>query len=530
MTVDDNEFFREMTLRICGSLDIEQALAQVFEYLRDHVPVDAIGLGYNNLDQEGIDVGRIFVVAKSKRPEVDFIWRGGGDEIVLSNEAVALTRSVPADFPTAFAFNCLEEHPSLRDVFPGIQKDSALFLRLEVGGGLAGVLLISAKGHDRYTEAHTRLLDTVREPFAIAMANARRYREVARMKDLLAEDNRALTADIKRTVGVEVVGADFGLSGVMEQVRQVAPSNSPTLLLGETGTGKEVIAHAIHMASNRSAGPLISMQCGAIPETLLDSELFGYEKGAFTGATERKRGRFERAHRGTLFLDEIGELSPEAQVKLLRILQEHKFERVGGTQTIDADVRVIAATHRDLEQMVRDGSFREDLWYRLSVLPIRIPPLRLRREDIPLLIQYFVERKAREMSLARIPRVPTHDLDRLKRYNWPGNVRELQNIVERALILSSGDGLHFPDLTSPGLDPNRSSTSRPTGRPMTLDQAMAEHIRSVLDQVRWQVAGKGGAAEILQMNPSTLRFRMKKLGIVKNQPFGTFCRGIGATC
>ena len=214
-------------------------------------------------------------------------------------------------------------------------------------------------------------MELVREPFAIAMANARRYRELSRLRDLLAEDNQALSADIQRAVGVEVVGADFGLRTVMEQVRQVAPARSATLLLGETGTGKEVIAHAIHQASPRSSGPMISMQCGAIPESLLDSELFGHERGAFTGALERKRGRFERAHGGTLFLDEIGELSATAQVKLLRVLQEKRFERVGGSSTVEVDVRIIAATHRDLEKMVREGTFREDLWYRLNVLPIR---------------------------------------------------------------------------------------------------------------------------------------------------------------
>jgi transcriptional regulator with GAF, ATPase, and Fis domain len=293
----------------------------------------------------------------------------------------------------------------------------------------------------------------------------------------------------------------------------VAPSNSPALLLGETGTGKEVIANAIHMASPRSKGPMISMPCGAIPETLLDSELFGHEKGAFTGASERKRGRFERADGGTLFLDEIGELSPEAQVKLLRVLQERCFERVGGAETIEVDVRVIAATHRDLDKMVREMKFREDLWYRLNVLPIRIPPLRLRREDIPSLVQYFVERKAREMNLLRVPRISSHDLERLKAYDWPGNVRELQNIVERALILSRGDSLRFPDLASSRPDSEGQETAAASGAPRTMDEAVADHIRSVLDRVGWQVAGSGGAAELLDMNPSTLRFRMKKLGI-----------------
>ena len=512
MSVDESAFFREMTLRICGSLDIDQALEQAFEHLRRHLPADAIGLGYNTVDDPSVREHRMYVVARTRVEGARWIWAGGADDVPLSDAVVRDMRAVPADGPTVLVFNRHEQQlASMRPVFPGIETDSAVFLRLEVGGGMSGVLLVSAAGRDRYTAEHAALLETVREPFAIAMANARRYRELAALKDRLAEDNRSLQADLQRAVGVEVVGADFGLRDVMEQVRQVARSSSPALLLGETGTGKEVIAGAIHAASPRGAGPLIAMQCGAVPESLLDSELFGHEKGAFTGATERKRGRFERAHRGTLFLDEIGELSPEAQVKLLRVLQEKRFERVGGTSPVEVDVRVIAATHRDLEGMVRDGSFREDLWYRLNVLPIRIPPLRLRREDIPSLVQHFVERKAREMNQPAIPRVASHDLERLRRYDWPGNVRELQNVVERALILSRGDRLIFPPLEGP----SRLTQDAPVtaSRPRTMDEAMADHVRDVLERVGWQVAGPGGAAEVLAMKPSTLRFRMKKLGI-----------------
>jgi len=514
MAVDEIEFFREMTLRICGALDIEKALTDSFEYLRRHVPADAMGLGFNNLDMADEGAASIFVLAKAKQESARYIWKDESDEIPLPREAVEYTRSIPEDFPTTFAVNRLEDqHPSLHNVFPGIASDSAVFVRLELVDGMPGVLLVSAKGHDRYSSGHIQLLESIREPFAIAMTNARRYREVIQLKDLLLEDNRALTEDIKRAVGQEVVGADFGLRAVMEQVRQVAPSTSPVLLLGETGTGKEIIANAIHMASKRGSGPMIALQCGAIPETLLDSELFGHEKGAFTGAVERRRGRFERAHGGTLFLDEIGELSPDAQVKLLRVLQEQRFERVGGTETIEVDVRVIAATHRDLEKMVRDGSFREDLWYRLNVLPVRIPPLRLRREDIPSLVQYFVQRKAREMNLTYAPSISHEDLERLARYDWPGNVRELQNIVERSLLLSRGERLVFPELATQRSPDAHHVSARESGGNMTMDAVITSHIRSVLEQTRWKVSGPGGAAELLEMNASTLRFRMQKLGI-----------------
>ena len=505
-------FFRELTLRICGSLDIDRALHEAFSYLRQRMPADAIGLGFNNLDQPGEDP-KVVVVASAGRPGARYLWRHPESQLPIPPAAAEQTRAAGPELPVAWAINRPEElHPALHGVFPGVAHSSALFLRLELTDGLTGVLLISAEGHDRYTPEHVQLVESVREPVAIAMANARRYRELSQLRDLLAEDNRALTADIQRAVGVEVVGADFGLRTVMEQVRQVAPASSATLLLGETGTGKEVIAHAIHLASPRSQGPMISMQCGAIPETLLDSELFGHERGAFTGATERKRGRFERAHGGTLFLDEVGELSPGAQVKLLRVLQEKRFERVGGSETVRVDVRVIAATHRDLEQRVRQGSFREDLWYRLNVLPIRIPPLRLRREDIPSLVMHFLERKSLELNLPHVPSVSAQDLERMRQYDWPGNVRELQNIIERALLISRGGRLTLPPLGAR----SRAVASGPaTAAPgiATLDEAMAAHIRDVLERVGWQVAGRGGAAEVLGLNPSTLRFRMQKLGI-----------------
>ena len=508
--VDENEFFREVTLRICSSLDIKQALSHVFEYIQKFVPADTIGLGYSDLTS-----GQIRVVAKIAQMGAQYIWKDGSSEIMLSNNQAEYSRTQPDDRPSVRIINGPDDQPDdpLHEMFPGLSSNSALFLRLDIHGEEFGGLLMSANGPNRYSAQDAVLIEKIREPLTIAMINARRYRELEHIKDLLVEDNRALSDDIKRTVGIEVVGADFGLRDVMDQVRQIAPSNSPTLLLGETGTGKEVIANAIHMSSPRSKEPMISMQCGAITDTLLDSELFGHEKGAFTGASKRKRGRFERAHGGTLFLDEIGELSPEAQVKLLRILQEHCFERVGGTKTIKVDVRVITATHRDLEKMVREGQFREDLWYRLNVLPIRIPPLRLRREDIPSLVHHFIKRKANEMNLLGIPRVDSHAIERLKIYDWPGNIRELQNIVERAIILSRGGQLTFPELGAGSNLSERNNIISKTESVLTMDQAIENHIRLVLERTGGRIKGKEGAAELLKMNPSTLRFRIKKLGI-----------------
>jgi formate hydrogenlyase transcriptional activator len=510
--MDPNEFFREVTLRICSSLDIQQALTQTFEYLGQIMPADLISLNYIDMERRSV-----FPVARVAREGFYSYIEDLDSNTSLSDEFMRFVREQKAERGGSFV--TLINHPDgipepLLRCFPDLAAFSTIALSLSIRNEPIGSIAVSAEGHNRFTRQHAAMLELVKDPIAMAMSNARRFMQLERMKDLLAEDNRALSADIERMAGTEVIGADFGLRQVMEMVRRSAGANSPVLLLGETGTGKEVIANAIHVASRRRSGPMIRLQCGAVPETLLDSELFGHEKGAFTGATGRKRGRFERADGGTIFLDEIGELSPEAQVKLLRVLQEKQFERVGGTQTIQVDVRVIAATHRDLERMVREGRFREDLWYRLSVFPIRIPPLRLRRDDIPSLVAYFAERKAMEMSLPVVPRIGQETLNRLTAYDWPGNVRELQNIVERALILSDGKRLDIPELHAPVQGREGEVGYRPSNDSVrTMDEAVADHIRFVLERTNGKVAGTGGAAELLQMNPSTLRFRMKRLNI-----------------
>jgi transcriptional regulator with GAF, ATPase, and Fis domain len=310
----------------------------------------------------------------------------------------------------------------------------------------------------------------------------------------------------------------------MEMVRQVAPLPSPVLLLGETGTGKEVIAGAIHHLSPRKDGPFVKVNCGAIPETLMDSELFGHEKGAFTGALSLKRGRFERANGGTIFLDEVVELHPEAQVRLLRVLQEKEIERVGGTGPIKIDIRIIAATNRNLETMIKEGKLREDLYFRLKVFPIVVPPLRNRKSDIPTLLQHFIQKKSREMRLKSISTLAAGALERLMAYDWPGNVRELENAVERALILSKGEPLRFNDLEVP-IQSEPSFKSRAILEPcpdfqieesLGLDEILSHHIRHVLKMTGGRVGGIKGAAHLLQINPYTLRKKMKKLGI----PFG----------
>jgi transcriptional regulator with GAF, ATPase, and Fis domain len=393
---------------------------------------------------------------------------------------------------------------------------SGLVLHLDVEGRRLGALSLVAEGKDRFSEGHARLMSLLNEPFAIALSNTLKHQEVLRLKDLLADDNRYLHRELRHLSGDEIVGAEFGLKGVMEMARQVASQSSPVLLLGETGVGKDVIANSIHYSSSRKGGPFVKVNCGAIPETLLDSELFGHEKGAFTGALSQKRGRFERADRGTLFLDEIGELPPQAQVRMLRVLQYKEIERVGGTKPISVDIRLIAATNRNLEEMVKARQFREDLWFRLNVFPLRIPPLRERKEDIPALVRYFMHRKSRELKLAEPPPIARGVIDRLMAYPWPGNVREMENVIERALIISKGAPLTFDDLT--GGKPSETSVSPDgtQGAPLKLDEVMSRHIRRVLGMAKGKIHGKGGAAEVLGINPSTLRNRMNQLGI----PYG----------
>jgi len=288
--------------------------------------------------------------------------------------------------------------------------------------------------------------------------------------------------------------------------------------MGETGTGKEMIANAIHFSSRRKDSPFIKVNCGAIPDNLIDSELFGHEKGAFTGAISKKRGRFERADSGTIFFDEIGELPLQAQVRLLRVLQQHEIERVGGFQTIMVDVRIVAATHKNLEEMVRAGQFRADLWFRLNVFPIIIPPLRQRAIDIPALVDYFLEQKSIDLKIRKRPSLAPGAIEKLQAYDWPGNVRELQNIVERTLILNKmiadGSRLAFDPLPtrSPPTE-NIALAEEDDGSIRPLDEVMANHIQKALDQANGKVEGKNGAASMLGINPATLRGRMKKLNI-----------------
>jgi PAS domain S-box-containing protein len=387
----------------------------------------------------------------------------------------------------------------------------------EVAACLAFVNCTDATPWDPEVIQRIRLLSRV---FGSAIERQRRdselrqaFDQIKELKEQLEAENITLKQDAKASFeSEEIVGKSQALREVLLQVSQVAGTDSTVLLVGETGVGKELIAREIHARSNRKDSALVTVNCAALPSSLIESELFGHERGAFTGALSRKIGRFEVAHGGTILLDEIGDLVPDLQAKLLRVLQEGKFERLGSTQTMTVDVRVITATNRDLEAMVDRGEFRDDLYYRLSVFPIRIPPLRERRDDIPLLIWYWIAALQNRLRKS-IRSVPPHTMDALSAYDWPGNVRELKNVVERAMILSRGRSLELGDVLPVQRRTERGVGARPQGRATTLEDAERSHIMAVLEQCGWRIGGKNGAAEQLGLKRSTLHSRMKKLGI-----------------
>jgi formate hydrogenlyase transcriptional activator len=434
-------------------------------------------------------------------------------------------------------FAQLERWPRLAELAESVGIQSSCELPLTTARRRLGTLVFSCKELSAYDAANLCFLKLVANQAAVAVENALAFDEIKALKEELSKEN----ADLEKEVAYleeevrtehnfgEIVGKNAALREILNKVQTVAPTDSTVLVYGETGTGKELIARALHELSPRKGRTFVKLNCAAIPTGLLESELFGHEKGAFTGAITQKVGRFELANRGTLFLDEVGDIPPELQPKLLRVLQEQEFERLGSTKTIKVDVRLVAATNRDLAQMVAENKFRSDLYYRLNVFPLMLPPLRERADDIPGLVRHFTQRFARRMG-RRIESIPTAVMDALVRYSWPGNVRELQNVIERAVILSKGSSLEVPlsDLESrvqrseggrAKSDGHRAEPSNPAASPdgaadgLTLAEAERQHILSALGDSHWVVGGPKGAAARLGMKRSTLVWKMKKLGL-----------------
>lgn len=383
-------------------------------------------------------------------------------------------------------------------------------------GRTLGVLWLGRRGDEGFDRDEKELIGQIAGQVATALDNATAYRQIAELKDRLAQEKLYLEDEIRSELRFdEIVGRSEALRRVLAQVETVAPTDSTVLVSGETGSGKELVARAIHDLGPRRGRPFVKLGCAAIPAGLLESELFGHQKGAFTGAIADRVGRFEVASEGTVFLDEVGEIPLELQPKLLRVLQEREFERLGSGKTLRTDARLIAATNRDLGAMVEAGRFRADLFYRLNVFPVHVPPLRERREDIPLLVRHFVQAIGRRMGKV-VETIPAETMAALTSYEWPGNVRELQNLVERAMILTSGPVLRVPlDGVKPRGTRVRDAVGLPPVPPQTLREAERAHVLSALEETGWVLGGARGAAARLGLNRSTLQFRMKKLGIAR---------------
>jgi formate hydrogenlyase transcriptional activator len=457
---------------------------------------------------------------------LDFPGRQGllKAEMTISREASPAGRAIAEGRTLVSRGAELEQYPSevvrlLRA--EGLQ--AICCIPLSNRGRTFGTLNLASRRMDVFTPPDIELVQQVAAQVAIAVENALAFKEIDALKDKLAEEKLYLEEEIRSAFNFEeIIGDSPAIRRALAQVELVAPAGTTVLILGETGTGKEVIARAVHNLSPRKERTFVKVNCAAIPSGLLEAELFGHERGAFTGAINQKIGRFELADRGTLFLDEIGDIPLELQPKLLRVLQEQEFERLGSNRTQRVDVRVVAATNRDLSRLVADREFRSDLYYRLNVFPIQIPPLRERREDVPLLVRYFVQNFSRRLNKT-VEYVPAEAMDALVNYAWPGNIRELENLIERAVLLSPGKELRVPlsELKASALAASGNVSAEqslfspsPAAVPITtLEEAERQHILRALRQTEWRIAGAKGAAAILGMKRTTLQARMRKLGI-----------------
>ena len=487
-----------------STLDVQQLFTSVSDSVGRVVPHEFAGISLYDEKQQGM---RAWVLAAPGN--ASFIPPG---QIVPSKESLAwqalqegktktLGSKEMRDLNTGFAKRALEVGLQTLHCIP-----------LKTSNGTLGVLKVGSTRENAFSEADQDLLSEVGAQLAIALDNARAYREIAHLKDRLTEEKLYLEDEIRAELGFEeIIGDSPALKRVLGQAKIVAASEATVLILGETGTGKELIARAVHRMSKRSENSFIKMNCAAIPTGLLESELFGHEKGAFTGAINQKVGRLELADQGTLFLDEVGDIPLELQPKLLRVLQDQEFERLGSNKTIRVNVRLIAATNRDLAKSVAERQFRSDLYYRLRVFPIHMPPLRERRKDIPQLVRYFVQKFARRMN-KQIETITSETMDALANWDWPGNIRELENLIERSVILTEGTVLR-PPLAELTLYPEE----LPQETDNTLEAAERDHIARVLKETRGVISGRHGAAAKLGLKRTTLQSKMQKLGISRQE-------------
>ena len=508
----------------CRHIEIDESAAAIARSVAEHLPLRALVVLRADADHktlEPLTVGSPPRAASVAARATEFAapaWR----------RFTAWLRS-----GSVIGWGDAEAEGWLAAVLPDSIQADALAGPLMSKDGPLGVLVLVATSGKQFSPLDKRSMQELLEPFAAALDNDTRLHELRALREAAVADRETLLTRLGRQdVNEEVVGSHTGLRHVMDRVQLVAKSDVPVLILGETGTGKEVVSRAIHTRSARADGPFIRVNCGAIPPELVDSQLFGHEKGSFTGASAQHQGWFERADRGTLFLDEIGELPLPAQVRLLRVLQDHQIERVGGKSPIHVDVRIVAATHRDLAAMVKERTFREDLWYRINVFPILLPTLRERLEDIPALVKHLVQRAATRFGLPAV-QPAAGDLRLLGDYHWPGNIRELGAVIDRAVILGGGRTLDvgtalglgrqptpvpaadatmyevIPETVPLGPAPSRQAA----GDIIPLAAAMKQHIERALLATRGRIEGRRGAAALLDINPHTLRARMRKLRI-----------------
>jgi formate hydrogenlyase transcriptional activator len=498
-----SDLLLEMNNVLVSNLNLRELLSAISACLNRVIHHDLVGLGLYDSDADQLRLAAIDFPANA--------------DLFVEGEVIPLVGTPPGiAFTSQKTVVCNE--PDVADPlgkrFASAGVKSCCIVPLVSHDRPLGVLAVSSLRQNAFSEEDSELLGQLAKQVAIAVENALAFRKIDELKKKLEEEKLYLEEEIRTEYNFEeIIGSSSVLRRVLQEVQTVAATDSTVLIYGETGTGKELIARAIHNLSPRRERTMVKVNCGAIPTGLLESEMFGHEKGAFTGAIERRVGRFELANRGTIFLDEIEDIPLELQPKLLRVLQEQEFERLGSSRTTSVDVRVVAATNTDLSRMVAEKKFRSDLFYRFNVFPISLPPLRERPDDIPLLVNFFVNKFAQRLKKP-IERIPADTMNALTAYSWPGNIRELQNLIERAVILSRGSVLQIP---LPELKQTAKAATAASGS-ITLEAVEREHILRVLGDVNWVIGGPGGAAARLGLNRTTLNNRLRKLGISRPRP------------